>query len=115
MKKLGFFILLIIGFAFHSYGQAKKIKFYYYPSSNVYYNTASNKYVYNNNGKWITVNTLPGTTRIANIQRMTVYNTTPQVWENNREHVAKSKIMKLKSAPSRHVKANAARKVKQAY
>jgi hypothetical protein len=97
----------VIAFAFSGNAQTKKMKFYYYPSSNVYYNTASGKYIYNNSGTWTTVTTLPSTISIARTPRVIVYNTTPRVWENNGNHKAKFKAAKLKRVPPGQLKKQA--------
>ena len=106
MKKIAF-LLLVIAFAFSGNAQTKKTKFYYYPSSNVYYNTASGKYIYNNSGTWTTVTTLPSTIAIARTPRVIVYNTTPRVWENNSNHQAKFKATKLRPVPPGQLKKQA--------
>lgn len=98
MKKIVFF-LLMIALAFSGEAQTTKTKFYYYPSSNVYYNTASGKYIYNNSGTWTTVNTLPSTIAIAKTPRVIVYTANPRVWESNSKHQAKYKAVKFKPVP----------------
>ena len=98
MKKI-VFLFLVVACTPNSHAQAKKMKFYYYPSSNVYYNTSSGKYIYSNNGSWTTVNTLPSTIAIAHNPRIIVYDTNPRVWEKNKTHQAKYKAAKLKPMP----------------
>jgi hypothetical protein len=94
MKKIAF-LLLVIVFAYSGNAQTTKTKFYYYPSSNVYYNSASGKYIYNNNGNWVIAKTLPHGIAIANSRRVIVYHSSAQVWENNTEHRTKYKPTKL--------------------
>src|SRR5215216_3402047 len=103
MKKIFFLLLVIVG-SLNINAQAKKIKFYYYPSSNIYYNTSSGKYIYSNNGSWTTVNALPSNMAVAHTPRVIVYNTTPQVWENNKTHQVKYKAVKMKPIPPGQVK-----------
>lgn len=106
MKKIAF-LLLIISLTFLGNAQTKKTKFYYYPSSNVYYNTASGKYIYNNSGTWTTVNTLPSNIIIAHTPRVIVYNATPRVWENNGSHKTKYNAAKFKPVPPGQLKTKA--------
>jgi hypothetical protein len=106
MKKIAF-LLLVMAFTFSGNAQTNKTKFYYYPSSNVYYNTASGKYIYNNSGTWTTVATLPSTLSIARTPRVIVYNTNARVWENNSNHQAKFKAAKLKPVPPGQLKKQA--------
>ena len=106
MKKF-VFLLMVVAFAFSTNAQTKQTKFYYYPSSNVYFNTASGKYIYNNSGKWTTVNTLPSTISITRTPRVIVYNATPRVWENNGNHQAKYKAAKFKPVPPGQLKKQA--------
>ena len=98
MKKIVVLLSVII-IAFSGNAQTKNTKFYYYPSSNVYYNTASGKYIYNNSGTWTTVKTLPSNFAIARTPRVIVYNTNPRVWENNSVHQTKYKAIKYKPVP----------------
>lgn len=105
MKKLLQILFLMIGFAFANNAKAQKTKFYYYPSSNVYYNTASGKYIYSNNGKWTTVNALPARLSIAKTPRVIVYHTSPEVWMDNGNHQVKYKTVNMKPVPPGQLKA----------
>jgi hypothetical protein len=107
MKKVLIVFILIVGFALTNKLQAQKTKFYYYPSSNVYYNTTSGKYIYSNNGNWTTVNKLPARFAIARTPGVIVYNSSPEVWNNNRTHITKYKAIKMKSVPPGQLKARA--------
>jgi hypothetical protein len=102
MKKLFLILFLLIGFAF---AKAQKTKFYYYPSSNVYYNTASGKYIYSNSGKWTTVNTLPARLSVAKTPRVIVYHASPEVWVDNSNHKTKYKTVNMKPVPPGQLKA----------
>jgi hypothetical protein len=106
MKKIVVLLSVII-IAFSSNAQTKNTKFYYYPSSNVYYNTASGKYIYNNSGTWTTVKTLPSNFAIARTPRVIVYNANARVWENNSDHRAKYKAAKFKPIPPGQLKKRA--------
>lgn len=109
MKRIAV-LLLVIAFVFSANAQTKKTKFYYYPSSNVYYNTASGKYSYNNSGKWTTVATLPSNISVAHTPRVIVYNATARVWENNSNHQAKYKAAKFKPVPPGQLKKQSIRR-----
>jgi len=69
----------------------QRIKFYYYPSANLYYNTATGQYAYLNNGTWVTSKALPRGMTVRNTQRHVVYNASPEVWVNNQAHVTRYK------------------------
>ena len=107
LSRLILFFLFYSCIPFSGNAQTKKTKFYYYPSSNVYYNTASGKYIYNNSGTWTTVNTLPANIIIAHTPRVIVYNATPRVWENNGTHKTKYSAVKFKPVPPGQLKKRA--------
>jgi len=109
MKKISIVVFLIIGFSIVNKAEAQKTKFYYYPSSNVYYNTASGKYIYNNNGQWTMVKSLPAK-KSLDPRRVIVYNNTPEVWTNNLSHVAKYKAVAIKPIPPGKIKPKAPNK-----
>ena len=73
--------------------QNQKVTFYYYPSSNVYYNAASDEWVYYDEPttKWITVKTLPSTITIVKMPVDTIYYQGNEVWKDNAEHQRKYK------------------------
>jgi hypothetical protein len=96
MKK---FILLVVLFAAVGLSSQAQLKFYYYPSSNVYYNVAEDRYVYLNEGRWTPVASLPASINIARTPRYVVYNQTPEVWIQNQDHVKKYKAPKYKQHP----------------
>ena len=96
MKKLLFFALLVAGFSLTSQAQ---LKFYYYPSSNTYYDVSQKRYLYQNNGSWTPVTVLPATIRTVGRPRYIVYNQTPDVWIQNETHVKKYKAPKQKHYP----------------
>ena len=91
MKKILFAILFFFSLTSFKEAGAQKLKFYYYPSSNVYYNTVDNQYVYMNNGNWVNGTALPANINVKNSRRVIVYNPNPKVWENNSVHVKKYK------------------------
>lgn len=96
MKKLLLFVLLVAGFSFGSQAQ---LKFYYYPSPNVYYDVAQKQYVYQNNGNWIPVTVLPANIKTKGGPRYIVYNQTPDIWIQNGAHIKKYKAPKQKHYP----------------
>ena len=89
MKKLLFLLFLVAGIGFS--GTAQQLKFYYYPSSNVYYDVANKQYIYVDSATWSTVSVLPSRIHIAKTPRVIVYHATPQVWHLNPAHVKKYK------------------------
>jgi len=89
MKKILLFLFLVAGFAFS--GRSQPLKFYYYPSANVYYDVANKHYIYADNGTWTTVQVLPSRIHIVKTPRVVVYNATPEVWHLNSAHVKKYK------------------------
>ncbi|HEV8285790.1 MAG TPA: hypothetical protein VGQ09_15860 [Chitinophagaceae bacterium] len=76
--------------------QEAKIRFYYYPSSNIYYNPATNEYWYYDDVSttWMEVKTLPTTITITKTPRYTVYYNGNDVWKDNAVHVQKYKVKK---------------------
>ena len=89
MKKLLFLLVFIAGVAVS--GFAQQLRFYYYPSSNVYYDPAKKVYFYQNSGSWTSVRTLPTDIRVASTPRVTVYHNNPEVWRDNEVHIKKYK------------------------
>lgn len=103
MKKIILGLSLILGGALLStvYAQASqsqnqtRVKFFYYPSSNIYYNEATSEYWYNNGSQWVLVKNLPGTIVIeAHPAKYTVYYNGTDVWKDNDTHKTKYKIKK---------------------
>ena len=76
--------------------QQQGIKFYYYPSSNVYYNTSTSEYEYYDEGSstWVTVKELPSTITLVKTPVYTVYHNDAEVWKDNAEHLKKYKVNK---------------------
>lgn len=91
MKKLFLALLLLIAVAVQR-SEAQQLKFYYYPTPNVYYDVANNQYIYLNNGTWVTTSALPPTVKVKGYRKVVVYNPTPQVWVNNSDHLKKYKV-----------------------
>jgi hypothetical protein len=89
MKKLFLSMLLIAGIAFSS--DAQKLKYYYYPGANVYFDIANMQYIYPSNGTWTTATALPAGLVVTNRPRVIMYNETPEIWQNNQTHVTKYK------------------------
>ena len=82
MKKIIFFLVLAIGIQATGSLHAQRVKYYYYPSANVYYNPVTGQYVYYNNNTWTPVRTLPTTIRkdCCIRQGHVVYHNGPDVW-----------------------------------
>jgi hypothetical protein len=77
----------------------QKVRFYYYPSSNVYYNVTTGQYWYYDepNVKWIEVKTLPETVTIEKTHKYTVYYNGEEIWKDNAMHQKKYKFKKDES------------------
>ena len=88
------FLFAIVGASKISAQVAQKVTFYYYPSSNVYYNVAVSDYWYYDDATsaWVEVKTLPTTITLEKTPRYTVYYNGPEVWKDNAEHVKRYKI-----------------------
>ena len=74
--------------------QQQRVKFYYYPSSNVYYNVSTGEYEYYDQPTttWMTVKTLPSTITIEKTSpKYTVYYNGTDVWKDNAIHMRKYK------------------------
>src|SRR5579875_2496794 len=98
MKKNIFLLLAAACLAWASQAQAqKKMKFYYYPSANVYYDIAHNQYAYDSSGLWVYTPELPNTISVnKNSKKVMVYSDNPEIWKDNKVHVLKFKNGSLK-------------------
>ena len=86
-------MVLIAGFSITA--EAQKRSYYYYPSTNVYYDISGRQYVFNDGGTWATAKTLPsGITLVKGSPRVTVYHNGNDVWAGNSNHVVKYKNYK---------------------
>jgi hypothetical protein len=99
MKKiiLGLALLFALGSTIRTSAQeTQRVRFYYYPSSNVYYNVSTGEYWYYDNGttNWVEVKTLPTTIIVTKTSRYTVYYNGPDVWKENATHQKKYKSKK---------------------
>src|ERR1044071_3481714 len=74
----------------------QRVRFYYYPSNNVYYNVTDKEYWYYDEPttKWVEVQTLPATIVVQKTPRYTVYYNGPDVWKDNDTHKKKYKANK---------------------
>jgi hypothetical protein len=83
-------IIMILSFLFLADGKEanaqKKIKFYYYPAANVYYNTTTAVYSYIENGNWVSAASLPATFTIKHSPRQVINHSNSEVWTNNYQH-----------------------------
>jgi hypothetical protein len=61
--------------------------FDYYPDANVYYDNSCGRYIYNDGGVWVTVNTLPVGISLYGAPCYRVYHRGPQVWLDNAFHI----------------------------
>ena len=72
-----------------------KHKYYYYPSSNVYFDAGPGLYYYQNGNQWSGVSILPPSFSFSiGAPRVAVYHYGPQVWVDNHIHVVKYKGQK---------------------
>lgn len=97
MKKLvAIFLAVVILSAFAvTEASAQNKTFWYYPSSNIYYDVAGRQYVFYNAGNWSNAKELPsGVTLVKGSPRVTVYHAGNDVWADNAGHVMKYKNYK---------------------
>jgi len=113
MKKIKAIILSAIMIAAFTFtAEAQKRTYYYYPSSNVYYDISGRQYVFNNGSSWSTSKTLPsGVILTKGSPRVTVYHPGHDVWTGNANHVVKYKNYKAsKTKPAKAVNRGRAKK-----
>ncbi len=93
MKKIILALLIIASFS-TSFAQTgkKKMKFYYYPSANVYQDVSNSQYAYDSSGTWVYTQQLPESIMLGeNPRKVIVYHDSPDVWTDNKIHVVKYK------------------------
>jgi hypothetical protein len=95
MKKIIVMLAVLFAVGFKQ-AAAQKVTFYYYPSSNVYYNVSTHDYEYYDPGTttWVTVKKLPATITLTKSPRHTVYYNGTDVWKDNDMHKKKYKDKK---------------------
>jgi hypothetical protein len=95
MKKIILALAVLFAFAGvqKATAQDQRVKFYYYPSNNVYYDVSGNQYWYYDEPtvKWMEVKTLPTTITLQKTPVYTVYYNGSDVWKDNDKHKAKYK------------------------
>lgn len=98
-------LLLSLGTTMNLAAQGR-VKFYYYPSSNIYYNPASNEYWYYDDVSttWTEVRALPTTVTVAKSPRYIVYYNGNDVWKENAAHLQKYKVKKNGTAKAKKPK-----------
>jgi len=94
MKTLLISLSLVFALMASNPAKAQQHKFYYYPSSNVYYNIYGEDYVYYNNGSWVTAKMLPETIQVIPTESVILFHTGPDVWLENAVHVKKYRVHK---------------------
>ena len=89
-------LLFALGSTTKLAAQETRVRFYYYPSTNVYYNPASDQYWYYDDVSttWTEVKTLPTTITLTKTPRYTVYYNGEDVWKDNATHMQKYKAKK---------------------
>jgi hypothetical protein len=82
--------IIILSFLFLVKGSEanaqKKIKYYYYPAANVYYNTTTATYSFIQNNNWTSGPSLPAAFKVKHSPRHVIYHTDAEVWVNNHQH-----------------------------
>lgn len=91
MKQLFVAVFVMMALALGAKASAQQLKYYYYPSSNVYYDPLRKQYIYPSGSSWATGGALPSRVAVLGTDRVTVYSETPQVWRYNATHKAKYK------------------------
>ena len=91
MKQLFATILMLVGLAQGPEASAQQLRYYYYPSSNVYYDVANNRYIVPSGSSWVTRSAASSRDMVLGGNRVTVYSETPEVWRYNDTHKAKYK------------------------
>src|SRR5579875_296241 len=91
MKKIVLALFLVGSLAFSDKLQAQRIGFYFYPDLNVYYNTRTHQYAYNDNGNWVYHRSLPSNMRVKGHSHVTVYRNDAEIWRDNDAHRDKYK------------------------
>ena len=96
MKKLLIIVIVVLSFFYSQNVSAQRVKFFYYPSANVYLNPTTNEYWYHNEGDttWVTGKTLPAAIVIQQAPRYVLYHTGLDIWKENAVHVKKYKVKK---------------------
>src|SRR5688500_3144630 len=91
MKQLFAAILMVIGLAIGTKASSQQLRYYYYPSSNVYYDIANKTYIVPSGGTWVTRSAASSRDVVLGTNRVVVYSESPQVWRSNATHKAKYK------------------------
>lgn len=86
-------LLFALGSSTRLAAQETRVRFYYYPESNIYYNPANSEYWYYDDvsATWTQVKTLPTTIVLTKAPRYTVYYSGEDVWKDNAMHMKKYK------------------------
>ncbi len=89
-------LLFALGSTTKIAAQETRVKFYYYPSTNIYYNPSTGEYWYYNDlsTTWTEVKILPTTITFTKTPRYTVYYNGTDVWKDNTAHMQKYKVKK---------------------
>ena len=83
-----------------------QMKFYYYPSLNIYYDPTAEDYWYydESNSNWTSVKQLPSSVTLVRSPRYLVYHNDADIWKDNAEHLKKFKVKKngeIKTKPAK--------------
>jgi hypothetical protein len=94
MKKIILSLMVVLAMA-SSFGanaqNHRRITYRYYPDANVYYNTQTHQYAYDNNGNWGYQRDLPSNVTVNRRSYVTVYGNDQDIWRDNPRHKEKYK------------------------
>lgn len=96
MKQLIIAIALLLAIGSTTDANAQRVRYYYYPHTNVYYNTVSGDYWYYDESKtnWMTVKALPSSITIDDNNRFVIIYDGIDVYKENSTHKKKYKVKK---------------------
>lgn len=81
-------LVLVIGFAAYSFINGNRYKFYYFPETNMYYDTRKGQYIYSMDGgkTWSIMGRT--TKEIPEVlgEKVSIKSKSPNIWEHNPEH-----------------------------
>ena len=85
-----------------------RVKYYYYPSQNVYYNTVSSDYWYYDmpTTTWSTIRTLPANVTVSDDDKYVLWYNGTDPWKNNAADIKKYKVRKDGSIKTKPMNGN---------
>jgi len=99
MKRIlfGLMLLFVTATKLSAQTDVQQVKYWYYPSQNVYYNETSGEYWYHDatTTKWVFGKQLPTSyTIVEKDTRYPIMYTGPDIWKENANHKVKYKVKK---------------------